>query len=93
MPYVLIIHEVESYSVWKLIFDEAAAIRRRAGEIRYQLLRSEENESHIVHYSQWTSLDDARRFFESRELVEIRQKAGVKAPDFFYLDEIERGIL
>ncbi len=93
MPYVLIIHEVESYPAWKAIFDEAAAIRKNAGEIRYQLLRFEESETHIVHYSQWTALADARRFFESPELVEIRKKAGVKAPDFIYLDEIESGIL
>ena len=38
-------------------------------------------------------LDKARRFFESPELVEIRRKAGVKAPDLIYLQEIERGVL
>jgi hypothetical protein len=38
-------------------------------------------------------LDKARRFFESPELVEIRKRAGVKAPDFLYLQEIEHGLL
>ena len=57
MPHVLIIHEVEAYPAWKMIFDQA------------------------------------RRFFESPELVEIRKNAGVKAPDFFYLHEIEHGLL
>lgn len=93
MPYVLIIHEVESYPAWKSIFDKAAAIRKNAGELRYQLLRLEKSETHIVHYSQWSSLEDARRFFESSELMEIRKKAGVKAPEFIYLDEIESGVL
>ncbi len=93
MPYVLIIHEVESYPAWKAIFDEAAVIRKSAGEIRYQLLSFEDSASHLVHYSQWTTLGDARRFFESPELVEIRKKAGVKAPNFIYLDEIESGVL
>lgn len=37
--------------------------------------------------------DTARRFFESAELVEIRKKAGVKAPEFIYLHAIERGVL
>jgi len=46
-----------------------------------------------VHFSEWSSLDEARRFFESPELVEIRKQAGVKAPDFLYLYEIERGLL
>ena len=93
MPFVLIIHEVESYPAWKTVFDQAAEIRKRAGEINYQLLRRDSDGNHIVHFSEWTSLDDARRFFESPELVEIRRKAGVKAPDFLYLHEIERGAL
>jgi hypothetical protein len=35
----------------------------------------------------------ARAFFESDELVEIRKRAGVKAPEFIYLEELERGVL
>ncbi len=93
MQHVLIIHEVESYAAWKLVFEQAAAIRKAAGEISYQLLRYDTNANAIVHFSVWSSLDNARRFFESAELVEIRKRAGVKAPDFIYLEEIERGIL
>ncbi len=91
MQYVLIIHEVDAYLVWKAVFDEAADIRKNAGEISYQLLRYANDANNIVHFSEWSSLDKARRFFESSELVEIRKKAGVKAPNFFYLQEIERG--
>jgi quinol monooxygenase YgiN len=93
MPHVLIIHDVEAYAAWKTIFDQAAGIRKQAGEIRYQLLRHEMDANRIVHFSEWSSLDKARRFFESPELVEIRQKAGVKAPEFLYLNEIEQGLL
>ncbi|MES1999260.1 MAG: antibiotic biosynthesis monooxygenase [Pseudomonadota bacterium] len=93
MQYVLIIHEVESYQAWKLVFDQAADIRKRAGEISYQLLQYDNDANNIVHFSVWTSLENARRFFESPELVEIRKKAGVKAPNFIYLQEIERGVL
>jgi hypothetical protein len=39
MQHVLIIHEVEAYTAWKVFFDQAADIRKRAGEISYQLLR------------------------------------------------------
>jgi heme-degrading monooxygenase HmoA len=93
MPHVLIIHEVESYPAWKRIFDDAAAIRKQAGEIHYQLLRFDDNADHVVHFSRWTSLDAARQFFESAELVEIRKQAGVKAPKFIYLHELEHGTL
>jgi quinol monooxygenase YgiN len=93
MQYVLIIHEVEAYPAWKEIFDRAAEIRKNAGEISYQLLRYDDDANNIVHFSQWSSLENARRFFESPELVEIRKQAGVKAPDFIYLQELERGVL
>lgn len=93
MQYVLIIHEVESYSAWKAVFDQAADIRKRAGEISYQLLRYEEDANNIVHFSQWSSLENARRFFESPALAAIRKEAGVKSPEFIYLHEIEYGVL
>lgn len=93
MPHVLIIHEVESYPAWKAIFDQAAGIRKAAGEISYQLLRHEHDSNRLVHFSEWSTLDKARQFFESPELVNIRKLAGVKAPEFIYLSEIERGLL
>ncbi len=93
MHHVLIIHEVESYPAWKVIFDQAAVMRKQAGEISYQLLRYDSDANNIVHFSKWSTLENARRFFESPELIQIRQKAGVKAPNFIYLDEIEQQIL
>jgi quinol monooxygenase YgiN len=93
MQYVLIIHEVEDYKTWKKIFDNAADIRKEAGERSYQILKYEHELNKIVHFSAWTSISNARAFFESPELVKIREKAGVKAPEFIYLDLLESGIL
>lgn len=91
--FVLIIHEVEHYLQWKAVFDEAAPLRQGAGEIDYQLLSYDQEERRLVHLSRWTSLTAARAFFESSELVEIRRVAGVKAPEFIYLNQIEAGTL
>ena len=93
MQHVLIIHEVDAYPAWKAVFDQAADMRKNAGEISYQLLRVDNDANTIVHFSEWSSLEHARRFFESPELVEIRKKAGVRAPTFIYLHQIERGVL
>lgn len=93
MPYVLIIHEVADYAAWKQVFDDAADIRKAAGERSYQLLRYENAPNRIVHFSAWTSLADARKFFESERLVKIRKAAGVKAPEFIYLEQLETGTL
>ena len=93
MQYVLIIHEVIDYPAWKQIFDNAADIRKQAGEISYQVLKYENDANKIMHFSAWTSIAAAKRFFESPQLVKIRAEAGVKSPDFIYLEQIESGIL
>jgi quinol monooxygenase YgiN len=93
MQYVLIIHEVENYESWKQVFDNASDIRREAGEIAYQVLKYENNPNKVVHFSSWTSIDDAKQFFESPKLVRIPAEAGVKSPDFIYLDQFESGTL
>ncbi|WP_333207526.1 antibiotic biosynthesis monooxygenase [Microcoleus sp. SVA1B1] len=93
MQYVLIIHEVENYEAWKQVFDRAESIRKEAGERSYQVLKYDKEPNKIVHFSAWTSIADARAFFESPRLVKIREEAGVKAPEFIYLDQLESGVL
>ncbi|MDA1343310.1 MAG: antibiotic biosynthesis monooxygenase, partial [Proteobacteria bacterium] len=92
MGHVLIIHEVEDYQAWKLIFDDAAVIRKNAGELSYQVLKYDNNTNKIVHFSKWTSIANAKAFFESDKLVEIRKQTGVKSPEFVYLELLEEGL-
>lgn len=92
-PFVLIVHAVDDYAAWKRVFDEASALRRAAGEISFQVLRFDGAPTRVVHFSRWRSLDAARRFFESAEVVEIRRRAGVQTPEFAYLEEVARGDL
>jgi quinol monooxygenase YgiN len=93
MQFVLVIHRIEDYIIWKKIFDNATTIRKEAGEISYQLLKYELDSNKIVHFSEWNSLENAKVFFESAKLVQIRKDAGVKAPEFIYLTQLESGIL
>ncbi len=93
MSWVLIIHDVADYEAWKQVFDDAGGIRRQAGERAFRVLRDEARPDRVVHFSEWTSSADARAFFESDELVAIRARAGVSAPEFAYLDEVDRGVL
>jgi quinol monooxygenase YgiN len=93
MQYVLIIHEVADYTAWKKVFDGAADIRKNAGERSYQVLKYQNDPNRIVHFSAWTSIDNAKSFFESPKLVKIRAEAGVKSPEFIYLEQLEAGTL
>jgi quinol monooxygenase YgiN len=93
MQYVLIIHEVADYEAWKQVFDRAVDLRKEAGERTYQVLKYDRDANKIVHFSAWTSIDAAKHFFESPQLVQIRIDAGVKSPEFIYLDQLESGTL
>lgn len=93
MDYVLIIHAVKDYPAWKQVFDGAAAMRKEAGEQSYFVLRTDDDANRIVHFSRWSSIANARAFFESPRLVQIRREAGVEAPDFHYLQCLEQGTL
>ena len=91
--HVLIIHQVDDYDRWKLAFDDAAGIRAAAGERTYQVLRDAQAPNRVVHFSTWTSIGAAKAFFESADVVEIRRAAGVHAPEFLYLNEVESATL
>lgn len=93
MNHVLILHAVKDYAAWKLVFDDAAAIRKAAGERSYTVLRDARDPNKIIHFAEWDSLANAKAFFESPRLVEIRRVAGVEAPEFHYLQALERGTL
>jgi quinol monooxygenase YgiN len=93
VPHVLIVHEVADYPAWKAVFDDAAGLRKSAGERAYQVLRDEHDPNLVVHFSSWTSLSAARDFFESPRLQRIREEAGVREPDFRYLEELDAGTL
>jgi heme-degrading monooxygenase HmoA len=93
MPTVLIVHHVDDYGAWKAAFDKAAGLRKAAGEISFDLLRFADDANRVVHFSEWTSLEAARQFFQSDEVAEIRRKAGVHEPQFCYLERLESGVL
>ncbi len=93
MAHILIIHEVADYQIWKAVFDRAATLRKQSGERSYQVLKYTGEPNKLVHFSEWISIDAARAFFESVELVKIREQAGVKAPEFIYLEQLESGVL
>ncbi len=93
MAHVLITHRVADYAVWKRAFDDAATLRREAGERFYQVLRDDTDANLVVHFSRWTSNEAARRFFESDQGAQIRAQAGVEAPTFTYLEELDAGNL
>lgn len=75
MIYVLIIHEVKDYAALENVFNNATSLRKKASEISYQVLKYISKQNKIVHFAKWNSHENARKFFESPKLVQIRLKA------------------
>ncbi len=90
---VVIIHKVDDYRRWKRHFDAAAHLRKAGGETQFEVLRSVDDPDVVVHIASWSSIADARAFFESTEVQEIRRVAGVESPTFLYLKREESGEL
>jgi len=91
MSFVLIIHEVKDFTIWKSGFDKTSNIRKESGELEYHVLTYENDANKVVHYSKWDNHEQAKVFFEPEKVIQIRKDLGIKQPDSFYLNEIKQG--
>jgi quinol monooxygenase YgiN len=82
---IIVTHRVRDYDRWKEQFDAAHDLRVAAGETTFEVLREEHDPNLVVHLAQWSSIAEARAFFESEEVRAIRERAGVLSPTFQYL--------
>lgn len=77
MVHVLIRHKVTDYTHWKEAFDAHLTARKHAGETGCRLFQSVEDPREIIIFSDWDSLEQARKFMGSEELRQAMQQAGV----------------
>jgi heme-degrading monooxygenase HmoA len=91
MPYMLVRHKVEDFAKWKPAYDNHAATRKASGSKGARLFRRADNPNETVILFEWDSLNNARKFAQSEDLVKTMQKAGViDKPDIYFLEEIEQ---
>jgi heme-degrading monooxygenase HmoA len=82
---VVVIHRVADVDRWRAAFDAAAELRAAGGELDFEVLHADDDPHLIVHLARWTTIAEARAFFESPEVVAIRKRAGAEPPTFLYL--------
>ena len=91
MQYVLIIHKVEDYDKWKAVYDEDTANREDNGSNGAHVFRSADNPDEVMILFKWDDLDNARKFFRSKELKKKMQDGGVQGkPNIYFIEEIGR---
>ena len=88
MEYVLVTnHKVEDYAKWKTQFDQALDTRRAGGEKGYQIFYTKGEPNKLVTFFKWDNLDNAQKYFESKELKEVMKRAGVAGqPEIQFLE-------
>ena len=74
MQYVLIIHEVVNYPAWKEIFDDAAEIRKKAGELSYQVLSIRTSQIELCIFQHGLLLRMLRDSLSRLNLSKLEQK-------------------
>ena len=90
MMHTIIRVKVEDFGKFKPIFDEHSATRKAGGEKGGRLFHSVDNSSVVLIYLKWDTMENARKFFESEDLKQYMQKAGVSGkPDIYFLEEVE----
>jgi heme-degrading monooxygenase HmoA len=94
MDHVFVRHRVDDYPKWKEIFDNFIDTRKSYGEKSFQVLQHDEDMNNLFLMFAWDNKENAQRFFESSELRDTMQRAGVaEAPEIHFLNEADKGDL
>jgi hypothetical protein len=91
MTFVMVLHHVEDYGRWKLVFDEDGEVRKDKGSKGASIYKNNDDPNHLVVITELENIEKAKNFAESKDLKNTMVKAGVIGrPAVFYLEEIER---
>ncbi len=96
MPTITLVHHrVEDFDKWRDVYDsdEVRTVQLAGGVSQHHVWRSTEDTQLVVVVHRFDTEADARRFFESGELRDAMEEAGVDGDSLQlqYLDEIASG--
>ncbi len=90
MAQILIRHRVDDFASWKEVFDEHRDRRRASGERGYRLYQVEGDPNNVVVIFEWDEMENAHAFFETAELSDAMERAGVaETPEIHFMNEAE----
>jgi quinol monooxygenase YgiN len=72
-------HRVSDYSKWREVYDSVAGMQKAAGVTEEAVYRSVDDPNVVLVMHRFTSIDQARSFFDSEELRAAMGQAGVDA--------------
>jgi heme-degrading monooxygenase HmoA len=93
MQKVIMILKVKDYEEWKWVYENNTVDRKMHGSKEVQIYRNREDPNEIVLIAKWDNIDNAREFFESSDLKNRMQDAGIIGEaTIYYVDEVEKTI-
>lgn len=90
LPGIIVMHEVQDYEAWRVLYDEFDDYRQANGIVGQAVSRAYDDPNRIIVYHQAEELDALRAFVESAELKETMERAGVVGePDIRFIRVVD----
>ena len=86
MASMIINHRISDYNLFRSVFDSLHATMNNYGETGEEVSRGDKQPNDIVIITNWGSLDQAKKYSQSREIKDAFKKAGISNPNIYFVD-------
>jgi hypothetical protein len=76
MVTILVLHKVQDYAAWKLVFDAALPMRQAAGELNASVFHGGDEGNDVIVLAEWPNEQAARQFIFSDAIGANRKEKG-----------------
>ena len=84
---MILIQKVTDYNHWKSVFDSLKPIRSNYGSTGSKVYRADNEPDEVLVITDWQSIDHAKKYSQSQELKDARQKGGANSdPKVYFVD-------
>jgi hypothetical protein len=88
LAHILVHHKIEEYNKWKSAFDNHSSFRAEHGSKGGKVFRNADDPNDIFILLELSSIDEGKKFAQSKELKEAMQEAGVVSmPEVYFIEE------
>jgi heme-degrading monooxygenase HmoA len=77
MPTSFVLHRVADYDAWRAVYDGVADVQRAGGVTDQAVYRAAGDPDNVLVMHRFSSLGEAQAFFDSPELRQAMERAGV----------------
>ena len=89
MPYTTVRLTVNDFDTWKRVMDGFVKMRRDAGSLGTRIFQSADEPNDVAVIVEWKTLEQAREFYDSLDLLAAMEKGGVlAASEMLYADTV-----